>query len=276
MEIFHYEFMRNALISGAILGPMCGFLGVFITLRGLSFFSDAIAHSALAGIALGLLWQEVTRTSIPLMLVVFFFSLALALVMAYFCQRTTLRPDTIIAFSFTGSVALGVIIVSKLEKYRLLEGMLFGDIYANTLTDIALQAALAVVVVSFLLWKMKAYLLLIVQPELARVQGLRVEALNYIFAAMIAATVTVCLKMLGALLLSGLIVIPPAAAKLLARNFKEMLLYSVGIGGGAAVAGVMASYYLDSPTGPTIVVVNILVLLTAFIISKSGGSAKAF
>jgi zinc transport system permease protein len=272
MEMLHYEFMRHALISGAILGPTCGFLGVFITLRGMSFFSDAIAHSALTGIALALVLQEVLHIPVPTLFVVLIFSLLLATTMAYFFERTTLRPDTIIAFSFTGSVALGVLIVSKLEKYRLLEGMLFGDIYSNTLTDIFCQALLAVFIFSFFIWKMKSYVLALVQPDLARVQGLPMERLNYIFALIIAATVTICIKMLGALLLSGLIVIPPAAAKLLARNFRQMLLYSVLIGLGAAVAGVVLSYYINMPTGPTIVVLNVLILICCYAVSKVRGA----
>ena len=268
MDFWNYEFLRHALYSALILGPMCGFLGVFITLRGMAFFSDALAHAALTGIALGLALQAVFGPGVHLMLVVLFFSLVLAAAMNHFFERTNLRPDTIIAFSFTGSVALGVLVISKLGKYRLLDGILFGDIYANTTGDLIAQGALALFIFGFFGWNLKPYLLSIVQPDLARVQGLKMERLHLLFALLIAATVTVCIKMLGALLLSGLIVIPAAAAKLLARNFRQMLALSVGIGLLTAGGGVVLSYKLDLASGPTIVMLNVAVLLGCYALGR--------
>jgi len=260
--------MRYALISAMILGPTCAFFGVFITLRGMSFFSDAVAHSALTGVALGFLFQEWFGLGIPTGAVVLIFSLLLASIMSYFFQKTSLSPDTVIAFSFTGSVAIGVILISKMGKYRLLDGLLFGDIYANGREDILLQLLLAAAVFCFLGWNMKALTLSIVQPDLARVQGYRMEWLNYTFSLLIAACVAVCIKMLGALLLSALIVIPAAAAKLVASNFRQMIAFSTGLGLIGAVGGVMVSYACDIPTGPTIVVSHLSLLLAALIIGR--------
>jgi ABC-type Mn2+/Zn2+ transport system permease subunit len=261
MDFWHIEFMRNTLISAAILGPTCAFLGVFVTLRGMAFFSDALAHAAVTGVALGYLFQELVQWELNPMLFVFVFSMVLATLMAYLFEKTKLRPDTIIAFSFTGSVALGYIIISALGKYRLIDAILFGSIYSNSMQDIGIQLLLAVAVTGILLWNLKAYALGILQPDLARVQGIKLERLNYLFALVIAATVTICLKMLGALLLSALIVIPPAASRLAAGNFKQLLLLAPIVGLLAAIGGVLTSYSVNSPTGPTIVLVNVGVLL---------------
>ncbi len=103
-----------------------------------------------------------------------------------------------------------------------------------------------------------------VQPDLARVEGLKLERLHRIFALLVAAIVTLCLKILGALLISGLIVIPPAAAKLVARNFREMIAFSLLIGLGTAGGGVILSNALDLPAGPTIVLGNVAVLLCCY------------
>jgi len=268
MDFWHVEFMRNTLVSALILGPACALLGVFVTLRGMAFFSDALAHSAITGVALGYLLQEWLHWNVDPMLFVLLFSLVLATVMAYFFDRTKLRPDTIIAFSFTGSVALGYLIIScGLGKYRLIDGILFGSIYSNSLQDIFRQAVLALAIVGILFYNLKSYALGILQPDLARVQGIRLERLNYLFALLVAATVTVCLKMVGALLLSALIVIPPAAAKVMAGNFRNMLLLAPVLGLLAAVCGVLLSFKVNAPSGPVMVLVNVGFLLGSLVVA---------
>ncbi|MES2307929.1 MAG: metal ABC transporter permease [Verrucomicrobiota bacterium] len=263
MEMLHYDFMRYALISAALLGPMCAFLGVFITLRGMSFFSDAISHASLTGIAIGFFLQDYWGFPKDLFWIVLVFNAALSMVMAYFFQRTPLSPDTIIAFSFTGSVALGVMVISRLGKYRLLDGLLFGDIYSNGPIDIVYQVILTVLVIGFIAWNMKGLSLMVLDSDLAKSQGYRLEGLNYAFSLLIAATVAVAIKMLGTLLLSALIVIPPAAGKMIARSFKQMLLISSAIGFLGSLLGVVISYQMDTPTGPTIVLVQLFCLIAA-------------
>ncbi|SDT87325.1 zinc/manganese transport system permease protein/zinc transport system permease protein [Verrucomicrobium sp. GAS474] len=260
LDLWHFPFVRNALLSALLLGPVCAYLGVFITLRGMSFFSDALAHAALTGIALGFVVQAVWPW-MPLLPVVLLFSLLLAAGMAQIAEQTTLRPDAIIAFSFTGSVALGVAVLSKLGKYRLIDSLLFGDIYASGKADLLAQAALALVLFAFLGWNRRAFLLGIVQPDLARVEGLPVARLNLLFALVVAATVTVCIQMLGTLLLSGLIVIPATAARLVARDFAGMTRAALLLGGAGAVGGIIVSCLFDLPAGPSIILLDIAILL---------------
>lgn len=263
-DIWSYEFIRYALISAAILGPTCALLGVFVTLRGMAFFSDSLAHSAVTGVALGFLLEEKTGLSIDPMVIVLVFSIGLASLMAWLFHRTTLRPDTVIAFSFTGSVAFGVIIIAWLQKYRLLDGILFGSIYANGPGDIIRQGCLALLVCGFLFLQMRPLTLATLNPELAQSRGIRTGWLNYAFAILIAATVVVSLRMLGALLLSALIVIPPAAAKLISNSFAVLLFVSVAIGLAAPFGGVIVSCQLDLPTGPAIVLANVGVLTLCY------------
>jgi len=260
LGLWQFPFVRHALLSALLLGPACAYLGVFITLRGMSFFSDALAHAALTGVAIGFLLQTFWP-GLPLLPVVLLFSLLLAAGMARIAEKTTLRPDAIIAFSFTGSVALGVAVLSKLGKYRLLDGLLFGDIYASGTADLWAEAALALALFAFLGWNRRAYLLGIVQPDLARVEGLPVARLNLLFALVVAATVTVCIKMLGTLLLSGLIVIPATAARLVAKNFAQLTVIALALGGTAALGGIALSCVFDLPAGPSIILLNIALLL---------------
>ena len=264
-DLWGYEFMRYALLSALILGPTCALLGVFVTLRGMAFFSDALAHSAITGVALGLLLQERTGLHLDPMWFVFIFSVALALIMAWMNRHSSLAPDTVISFSFTGSVALGVVIISWLGKYRLLDSILFGSIYANDLHDVIRQAILSLIVIGFLVSQMRGFALSTLSPELAHVQQLPSRLLHYLFAVLVAATVALSLKMLGALLLSALIVIPAATAKLVGGSFRSLLLIAVSIGLLVPPSGVWASAQLNLPTGPAIVLGNVLLLFTCYV-----------
>jgi len=260
-ELWSYEFMRYALLSACLLGPACAMLGVFVTLRGMAFFSDALAHSAVTGVAVAFLVQERLGLPVDPMVTVFLFALAQAGVMAWLFHRSTLSPDTVIAFSFTGSVALGVVIIALLGKYRLLDGILFGSIYANGPADLIRQAGLLVLIAVVLVGQMRGFTLSTLSPELAHAQRVRTTWLNYCFALLLAATVVTALKMLGALLLSALIVIPPAAAKLVSGSFRSLLVVSLAGGLVCPLLGVVGSAGLNTPTGPSIVLVNVLFLL---------------
>jgi zinc transport system permease protein len=264
-DLWSYEFMRYALLSACILGPVCALLGVFVTLRGMAFFSDALAHSAVTGVALGFLAQERLALPVDPYYSLFLFSFALAGLMVWLFHYSKLPQDTIISFTFTGSVALGVVIISALGEYRLLDGMLFGSIYSNGKNEVILQATFAALIVCVTIGYMRHYALLTICPETAHVQGIRVQALNFLFAMLLAALVAVGMKMLGALLLSALIVIPSAAGRLISRSFRGLLLSSMVGGLIAAVMGVIASWFLDIPTGPCIVLTNVLLFFVCLL-----------
>lgn len=260
LELFRFDFMRYALISGLLLGPTCALLGVFVNLRGMAFFSDALAHSALTGVALGLMIDAWTGWKLDPTIYVLMFSCLLALGMGWLSQRTPLSRDTITAFTFTGSVAIGVILISWLGKSRMLEGLLFGSIYANGPSDIARQAILAAVVLVFLLTQLRSLTLATLDPELACARGIHPALLHYAFSLLVAAAVAVGLKMLGALLLGALIVMPAAAARIASTGFRGMLAGAFMLGVVAPPIGIYASATLNLPTGPCIVLVHVAAL----------------
>jgi zinc transport system permease protein len=262
-DLLRYDFMRYALISGLLLGPTCALLGVFVNLRGMAFFSDALAHSALTGVALGFMIDAATGWALDPTVYVLIFSCLLALAMGWLSQRTPLARDTITAFTFTGSVALGVVLISMIGKHRMLEGLLFGSIYANGPADITRQAILAAIVLIFFLTQLRPLTLATLDPELARARGIRPVLLHYIFSLLVAAAVAVGLKMLGALLLSALIVMPAAAARIASSGFRGMLLGALLLGIIVPPVGIAASAALNLPTGPSIVLVHVATLALA-------------
>jgi ABC-type Mn2+/Zn2+ transport system permease subunit len=259
-ELLRYDFMRYALISGLLLGPTCALLGVFVNLRGMAFFSDALAHSALTGVALGFMIDAWTGWKLDPTIYVLIFSCLLALGMSWLSQRTPLSRDTITAFTFTGSVALGVILISLLGRHRTIEGLLFGSIYANGPADIARQAILTAVVLVFFLTQLRPLTLATLDPELARARGFHPALLHYVFSLLVAAAVAVGLKMLGALLLSALIVMPAAAARIASTGFRGLIAGAVMLGIIAPPIGIAASAALNLPTGPCIVLVHVVAL----------------
>ena len=259
-ELLRYDFMRYALISGLLLGPTCALLGVFVNLRGMAFFSDALAHSALTGVALGFMIDAWTGWKLDPTIYVLIFSCLLALGMSWLSQRTPLSRDTITAFTFTGSVALGVILISLLGKHRMIEGLLFGSIYSNGPADIARQAILTAVVLVFFLTQLRPLTLATLDPELARARGFHPALLHYVFSLLVAAAVAVGLKMLGALLLSALIVMPAAAARIASTGFRGLIAGAVMLGIIAPPIGIAASAAFNLPTGPCIVLVHVVAL----------------
>jgi zinc transport system permease protein len=260
IELLRYDFMRYALISGLLLGPTCALLGVFVNLRGMAFFSDALAHSALTGAALGFMIDAATGWKLDPTVYVLIFSCVLALGMGWLSQRTPLSRDTITAFTFTGSVALGVILISMLGKHRMLEGLLFGSIYSNGPADIIRQAVLAAIVLIFFLTQLRPLTLATLDPELARARGIRPALLHYAFSLLVAAAVAVGLKMLGALLLSALIVIPAAAARIATTSFRSLIAVALLLGILVPPIGIALSATFNLPTGPSIVLVHIAML----------------
>lgn len=272
-EFLELPQMQRAFLIALIAGPVAGLLGAFITLRRMAFFSDAISHAAMTGVTLGFalhLAGDANDAAMQATLLVF--CVVIALVMAWLFERTTLHTDTVIAFSYTGSVALGVVLISRLRGYRVLEGALFGDILAASGTDVWMIAGLGVVMVGFLFLNMRALTLSVVQENLAKLEGFNTRRLNYFFVVLIALVVALLLRQLGALLISGLIVVPAAAARIVAGTFRKMLLFSAVFGLLGAAAGVFSSYHLDTPTGPTIVLGDVAILSVCL----AGGMMRRF
>ncbi len=256
-------FMQRALLAGLFLGPLCGLLGVFVTARRMSFFSDTIAHAALAGVAGGFLlgFQEPT-------LPVIVFCVAVALLILWLRDNTQLLNDTIMAVLLSSSVALGVVLLSfQRSRWADLDKYLFGDVLSVSSADVALAAGVAVGVAGILLARLNDLTLLTAHEELAHVAGIRVRALNRVFVILLTLTVALSIRLLGIVLVTSLLVIPPATARSLAGNLRRQILLSIALGLAGAVGGVLLSYPLDLPSGPTVT----LTLTALFLLSLIGG-----
>ncbi|MGZ8921237.1 MAG: metal ABC transporter permease [Limisphaerales bacterium] len=262
--MFTELYMLRALAAAALLAPTCALLGVFVTARRMSFFSDTIAHGALAGVALGV-WFGMTDLTVPMIL----FSLLVAAAILWIKENTELMTDTIMALLLSGSVALGIIILRLLGgSLARIHGYLFGDILGLGNQDVVFAAILFAVVFVGVFWKLSQLTLLSAHEEMAHVCGISVKALNYLFILGLTITVAMSIRLLGIILVTALLVVPPAAARNISLNLRQQMIYSLLLGLAAGVVGIMGSFQFDVPCGPAIVLVSIGLFILALAAGK--------
>ena len=263
-------FLQRALLTSACLGPLCALLGVFVTARRMSFFSDTVAHAALAGVALGL-WLGIPDPTLPMI----GFSLAVALLILWLKEHTDLLNDTIMALLLSGSVAFGMVLLSLLKGYRgELDRMLFGDIYSVGWNDVRIAVVVAVAVGGILFWKLNDLALVTAHEDLAHVSGIPVARLNLLFIVLLTVTVCLSIRLLGIVLVTSLVVIPPAAARNVARSLRQQVLVSLVLGFVGAAGGVFASFRFDLPGGPSITLALVALFLLSLPFARRGRSSR--
>lgn len=265
IELLHMPFMQRALVAGCLVGFLASYFGAFVVQRRLSFLGAGLAHAAFGGVALGLLLQtEPLWIAVP-------FTVIVALGIDVIRMRTDLAGDTAIGIVFAVAVALGIVFLSLRDEYSAdAFAYLFGSILAVTEADLWVTAAVALVVIAlFPLWSRWAYATF--DPELSKADGIHVPRDDVILSVLLAVTVVVAVKVVGILLVAAFLVIPAAAARLMSTTFIRMTIVAVITGVVSAVAGLMCSYWLDIPSGATIILVQAAIFcLTAAISRRSG------
>jgi len=265
MGMLTEPFMQRAFLAALFLAPLCSLLGVFVTARRMAFFSDTVSHAALAGVALGF-WLGFSNPTLPLILV----SSLIAVAVYWLKENTELLTDTIMALLLSGSVAVGIILLSVLKGYQgEIQRYLFGDILAIGRSEIILAVILFFGVGTLLFTFLNGLSLITVQEELARVSNVPVRLLNYGFVIMLTLTITVTIRLLGIILVTSLLVIPAAAARSLSRNLRQQIVLSVIFGLVGGLAGIAIAYQIDVPPGPVIV----LTCIAIFAASLAAGRA---
>lgn len=259
------DFLWRALLAGLAVVLMGGVLGVFLLWRRMAYFGDTLAHSALLGVALGLMTGMSLNGWVMLVCVL------VALLMLYMQHHPALGSDTLLGIIGHSALALGTVALTFLPNVRVdLMAYLFGDILAVTRSDIILTWGLAVLVVVVMTRLWRPLLSLSVHAELAQVEGVNTWRISAAYMLLVALMVAVAMKVVGVLLLTALLVIPAATARRFAHTPEQMALLAVLFGVAALLAGMGASLQLDTPTGPSIVVVaSILFILVQVLPPRS-------
>jgi len=264
IELFQLPFMQRALMGGVLTGLMGGLLGSFTILRQLSFFSDALGHSALLGISIGLLLGfNPSWVLLP-------FAVLFALAVTYFLERTHLWTDALLNIIYSSSLAIGVILLSFRDEYQGgITNLLFGDILAVQTADLVFSALLLAVCAAFIGLTLRSQILLTLNEPMAIARGVSVTAQRTTFIVLLSLVVGISIKAIGVLLISAFVVIPACAARLLSRKSTHYILISAGLGASSAVIGMMVSALFDLPSGPSIVAVQLVIFLLTILIPKA-------
>lgn len=262
-EMLTYPFIQRALVASVMVGILCPFVGNFVVLRRMSFFSDAISHSAFAGIAVGaVLGIDLSVSSVIV-------AIAIALFIAFLSERTGLSHDTVIGIAFSGAIASGMLVMGMLKGYRAdLFAFLFGDILAITGNDLLIILTVSVFTIAILLLFLKAFLQITFNSDLARVEGINVRLFEYLLFLIIAVVITVSLKIIGIILVTSLLIVPAASAKNLASSMKRLFVLSSLFGVVSGVSGLLLSVFLDTSSGPTIVMVSIAIFFLTMAVKR--------
>ncbi|CAK6693327.1 metal ABC transporter permease [Synechococcus sp. CCY9201] len=257
-ELLALPFLQRALLAGALTGALGGVLGSFAVLRQLSFFSDALGHSALLGISLGVaLGLNPTLVLIP-------FAVLFALLVNHLVERSQLPTDALLNIIYSSSLAIAVVALSLLPGYQGgLQQLLFGDILGVDGLDLLLVTLLLLGVGTYLLATRSSQILLSLDESLALSRGVEAQRQRLLFVVVLAVVVAVSIKAVGVLLISAFVVIPACAARLVSRHFGGYVLLAAALGSGGAVVGVLASAFLNLPSGPCVVIVQLLGFLLA-------------
>jgi len=261
-EMLQLPFMQRAILAGLVLGVLLSYLGIFVTLRKMAFFSDGIAHAALAGAAIGLL----TRFS-PL-LSALAFSMLLAALVYWLEKKSSLSSDSIIGILFTSGMALGVLLISLRPGYQPeLISYLFGNILAIRRQDLALIIVLTVVILAFIFSHKRKLTLLALDREMACMAGVNPDLYELLLYIMLACALVLGIRVLGVILVSAILIIPVSTARLLSRSFRALTWWTVLVAEFTILAGLLLSYFLDLPTGAVIVLSGSALFSLAFLAS---------
>ncbi|MEQ1563374.1 MAG: metal ABC transporter permease [Nitrospiraceae bacterium] len=258
IELFTYDFMQRSLLAAAMVGGLCSVVGVFVVLRGLAFVGAGTAHAAFAGVALGYLmgWP-------PLVLAIIF-GLATVWITGWVEEKGRMKLDVSIGILYTTTMALAILFIGLMKTYNAeVYGYLFGSVLSVTSDELRIIGWLSVLVLGLIVLFSKELYFIAFDQEMAEASGVPARRIFFLLLTLVALTVVVSLKTVGAILVFAMILIPASTAYQLTSSLRTLTLYSIVIGVTTAVAGVVISATWDVPSGPAIV----LLATTVFFIS---------
>lgn len=251
------DFLVRAALAGLGVALAAGPLGAFVVWRRMAYFGDATAHAALLGVTLAL------ATDLPVTAGVAIAAAAMAVTVAAATGRSY-AMDTLLGVASHGALATGLVALSFLAGVRVdVFAYLFGDILAVTRTDLAVIWSGAAAVIALLAWRWRNLLVATLDEDLAAAAGIAPARERLILTLALALLVAVALKVVGALLITAMLIIPAAAARAFARTPEAMAAGAALIGAASVLAGLAASLELDTPAGPSIVVAAVVLLMLA-------------
>lgn len=248
LEIMAYGFMQRALLASVLIGILCSVIGVFVVLKGLSFIGAGTAHAAFAGVALAFL-LDLNPMGMAVL-----FGLMTVWITGLLVEKGRMKLDVSIGIFYTSTMALAILFIGFMKVYNAeLYGYLFGSILSVTPSDLTVIAGLGLVVLVALFLFYKELQFIAFDQEMAEASGIPARTLFFLLISLIALTIVVSLKAVGAVLVYAMLLIPAATAYQLTRSMKGMMIVSILFGVLSSVAGMFLSFVMDIPSGAAIV-----------------------
>lgn len=262
-DFMSYTFMKNAFLAILLVSPIFAMVGTMIVNKKMAFFSDALGHSALTGIAIGML-LGMTNINISMIL----FAVIFALLLNFIKNKITYGADTIISVFSSIAIALGLAMLSQSGNFNKYSSYLVGDILS--ISEAEIGYLFLAFILTFVFWyylfnKLNAVSL---NTTLAKSKGINVKTMENIFAVLIAIMVMISIRWVGILLINSLIILPAASSRNIAMNMRTYHLFSILIALFSGITGLIISYYQNIPTGPMIVIISGIIYFLTFGIKK--------
>ncbi len=257
---FSFDFFRNGLVIAALTGALCGLVGVFVVLRGMSYIGHGLSHAVFGGAALAAV------LGVNFFIGAGFWGLTSGLMIGRVSRRRIIGADAAIGVITTASFAMGLALQARFgQAQRSIDAVLFGNVLGVFTSDIVAVAAVGLGSVLVVVLLYRRLLFSIFDPDVAGVSGVNVGLMEAVLMAMLSATILVTVRVVGVLLISAMLVLPAATTRLLTDSFGRMLVLSPVLGAAIGVVGMYASWYADVPSGAVIILVGTAVFLAVYI-----------
>lgn len=258
-----YTFMKNALIAIILAAPLFGLVGTMIVNNKMSFFSDAMGHCALTGIAIGVM-LGIENYAVSMLAFAILFAIGIASII----ESDVSSSDTIIGVFSSAGIAVGIVILSANGGFSKYSGYLVGDILSITKNEILLLAIIFLVVISVWIFSFNKLMLASLNADMAKSKRINVKLYKNLFAVLIALIVTVSIKWVGMLIINSLLVLPAAAAKNIVKSMRAYHIVSVLFSLFSGICGLVLSYYIGTSAGATIVLISSIIFFGTFFINR--------
>ena len=264
---FKYGFVINALICGLFVGPILGAMGTMVVSKKMAFFSEAVGHAAMTGIAIGVLVGEPYYSPY---ISLFAYCILFGLIINYTKNRTKMSSDTLIGVFLAMSIALGgalLIYVAGKVNSHILENILFGSVLTVNDTDIFILVVTSIIILAVIVPYFNKMLLASFNPSLASVKGVRVKLLEYIFIVMVTIITIASVKIIGSILVEALLLIPAAAAKNISKSMRSFIVYSIIFALISCLVGIFIPIYyeISIPSGGAIILISAFIFILTII-----------
>lgn len=261
-----YEFMQRGLIAAVMVGVLCAVVGSYVVLRGMAFMGDALAHAILPGVAIAYLLNG------NLLIGALIAAVLVAIGIGVFSRQGTIKEDTAIGILFAAALSLGVVLISTIRTYAVdLTHIMFGNVLGVSTNDLSVTAMLAVIVLGFIVFFYREFLVMSFDPVLAATLRMRAERFRMLMLILLALTIVVSLQTVGVGLVAAMLITPGAAAYLLTRRLSSMMIVAGVIGAVSSVVGLYLSFYLSVASGAAVVLTATVIFLLAYIFAPARG-----